>query len=170
MRDQVGRIVAREHSAKLNIGIIDETSFVKKGTKTPGVQRQHCGAVGKHENCIVTVHLSFASKDFHCLLDGDLFLPESWSNDRQRCREAKIPDDTVYRPKTEIALELYQRAVDNGLCFDWLTFDEWYTSKPALLDVFQSKNQKYIGDKPLFNFITNLFKNLPRGTIMEIER
>jgi len=146
MRDQVAQIVASEHCGKLNIGIIDETSFVKKGDKTPGVQRQHCGAVGKHENCIVTVHLSFASKDFHCLLDGDLFLPESWSNDRERCRKAKIPDDMVYRPKTEIALELYQRALGNGLCFDWLTFDEWYASKPAFLDVLQSKKQKYVGE------------------------
>ena len=84
MRDQLERIVASEHSGPMNIGIIDETSFVKKGNRTPGVQRQHCGAVGKQENCIVTVHLSFASDDFHCLLDGDLFLPESWSDDRER--------------------------------------------------------------------------------------
>lgn len=146
MRNQVGRIIASEHSGAMNIGIIDETSFVKKGDKTPGVQRQHCGAVGKHENCIVTVHLSFASNDFHCLLDGELFLPESWSDDRDRCREAKIPDEIVYRPKTEIALELYQRALGNGLRFDWLTFDEWYTSKPAFLDVLQNENQKYIGE------------------------
>lgn len=146
MRDQLGRIVANEHSGPMNIGIIDETSFVKKGNKTPGVQRQHCGAVGKHENCIVTVHLSFASNDFHCLLDGDLFLPESWSSDRERCREAKIPDDVIYRPKTEIALELCQRAQGNGLRFEWLTFDEWYASKPAFLDVLQSQNQKYIGE------------------------
>jgi SRSO17 transposase len=146
MRDQVAKIIAAEHSGAMNIGIIDETSFVKKGTKTPGVQRQHCGAVGKHENCNVTVHLSFASKDFHCLVDGDLFLPESWSNDRERCRAAKIPDDIVYRPKSEIALELYERALGNGLHFDWLTFDEWYTSKPAFLDALQHNNQKYIGE------------------------
>ena len=122
MQDQLAQVVAREHTGDLNIGIIDETSFVKKGDKTPGVQRQHCGAIGKHENCIVTVHLSFASQDFHCLLDGELFLPESWSNDRQRCRQAKIPDDMVYRPKTEIALEQYERALENGIRFDWLTF------------------------------------------------
>ena len=146
MRDQVAKIIAAEHSGAMNIGIIDETSFVKKGTKTPGVQRQHCGAVGKHENCNVTVHLSFASRDFHCLVDGDLFLPESWSNDRERCRAAKIPDDVVYRPKSEIALELYERASGNGLHFDWLTFDEWYTSKPAFLDALQRNNQKYIGE------------------------
>lgn len=146
MRDQIAKIVAGEHSGNLNIGIIDETSFVKKGDKTPGAQRQHCGAIGKHENCIVTVHLSFASNDFHCLLDGELFLPESWSNDRERCREAKIPDDMIYRPKTEIALEQYERALTNGVGFDWLTFDEWYASKPAFLDVLQGKNQKYVGE------------------------
>jgi SRSO17 transposase len=146
MRDQLVRVVASEHSDQWNIGIIDETSFVKKGDKTPGVQRQHCGAIGKHENCIVTVHLSFSSKDFHCLLDGELFLPESWSNDRQRCRQSKIPDDMLYRPKTEIALEQYERALKNGIRFDWLTFDEWYASKPAFLDVLQNKNQKYIGE------------------------
>ncbi len=146
MRDQIAKIVASDHSRSFNIGIIDETSFVKKGDKTPGVQRQHCGAIGKHENCIVTVHLSFASADFHCLLDGDLFLPESWSNDRERCRQAKIPEEMIYRPKTEIALEQYERAIDNGVAFDWLTFDEWYASKPAFLDVLLSKNQKYIGE------------------------
>jgi SRSO17 transposase len=146
MREQVAKIVASEHSGNFNIGIIDETSFVKKGDRTPGVQRQHCGAVGKHENCIVTVHLSFACHDFHCLLDGELFLPESWSDDRERCRQAKIPDDMFYRPKTEIALEQYERALDNGVRFDWLTFDEWYASKPAFLDALDSKNQKYIGE------------------------
>ena len=87
MREQVAKIVASEHSGNFNIGLIDETSFVKKGDRTPGVQRQHCGAVGKHENCNVTVHLSFASGDFHCLLDGNLFLPESWSNDRVVAQE-----------------------------------------------------------------------------------
>lgn len=80
------------------------------------------------------------------MLDGELFLPESWSNDRERCRQAKIPDEIAHRPKTQIALELYERALTNGVSFDWITFDEWYTSKPAFLDILQSKNQKYIGE------------------------
>ena len=146
MRDQLQRIVATEHGGRYIIGIIDETSFVKKGDKTPGVQRQHCGAVGKQENCIVTVHLSYACEDFHCLLDEELFLPESWSNDRARCREARIPDDMVYRPKTEIALEQYDRAIKNGLSFDWLTFDEWYGAKPAFLRALNKRNQKFVAE------------------------
>jgi SRSO17 transposase len=50
--------------------------------------------------------LGYASGDFHCLLDGELFLPKSWADDRERCREAGIPETMIYRPKWEIALEL----------------------------------------------------------------
>ena len=128
------------------VGIIDETATPKKGTKTPGVQRQHCGAVGKKDNCIVTVHLGYAADDFHTLLDGELFLPESWSGDRPRCRAAGIPDAMVYRPKTEIALELYDRAVAHGVHFAWLTFDEWYGTKPAFLRSIDARGQKFVGE------------------------
>lgn len=146
MRDRLQQIVARDHQGEHSIGLIDETSFAKKGEKTPGVQRQHCGAVGKQENCIVTVHLGYAREDFHCLLDGDLFLPESWSADRDRCREAGVPDEVVYRPKSDIALELHARAEQNGVHFEWLTFDEWYGSKPEFLRKLDGRQQKYVGE------------------------
>jgi len=91
------------------------------------VQRQHCGAVGKLENCVVSVHLGYATPDFYTLVDGELYLPEeTWHEDRQRCREAGIGEDIVYRPKWQMALEQYHRAVGNGLRFAWLTFDEGY--------------------------------------------
>jgi SRSO17 transposase len=146
MRDRLHEIVVRDHAGPHSIGIIDETSFVKKGDKTPGVQRQHCGAVGKQENCIVTVHLGYAVDDFHCLLDGDLFLPESWSHDRARCLEARIPDEVVYRPKSEIALELYDRATANGVTFEWMTFDEWYGVKPQFLRALDQRGQQFVGE------------------------
>ena len=130
-RDRLQDIVATEHAHPHSVGIIDETSFVKQGKKTPGVQRQYLGTVGKKQNGIVTVHLAYAADDFHCLLDGELFLPESWAADPARCQEAKIPAGMTYRPKTEIALELYDRARANGIHFAWLTFDEWYGGKPA---------------------------------------
>jgi SRSO17 transposase len=146
MRERLQRIVAMEHAGSHTIGIIDETSFAKKGDKTPGVQRQYCGSVGKQENCVVTVHLSFACDDFHCLLDEELFLPKSWSDDRERCREAGIPDEVVYRPKSAIALEEYDRAVSNGVQFDWLTFDAWYGAKPAFLSALIRRNQKFVAE------------------------
>jgi SRSO17 transposase len=146
LRQRLQTKVATEHASPRSIGIIDETSDTKKGTKTPGVQRQHCGAVGKQDNCIVTVHLGYAADDFHCLVDGELFLPESWSDDRERCKEAGIPDTMAYRPKTEIALELYDRAVANGIHFEWLTFDEWYGVKAQFLRAFDERKQKFIGE------------------------
>ena len=148
MRDRVQEIVRDEHGGPHAIGIIDETSFVKQGDKTPGVQRQWCGTVGKKENCMVTVHLGYARDDFHCLLDGELFLPESWSGDRKRCQEAGIPDIMTYRPKWQIALELYDRAVGNEVIFEWLTFDEGYGGKPDFLRGLSARGQRFVGEVP----------------------
>ncbi len=146
MRQRFQQIVATEHASPRTVGIIDETSDAKKGVKTPGVQRQYCGAEGKHDNCIVTVHLGMAVDDFHCLLDGELFLPEAWSNDRERCREAGIPATMVYRSKSDIALELYERARANGITFAYLTFDEWYGSKPEFLRALDRREQRYVAE------------------------
>jgi SRSO17 transposase len=148
LRDDLQGIVRDEHAGPNSLGIFDETSDVKKGDKTPGVQRQWCGAAGKKENCIVTVHLAYAREGFHCLLDGELYLPKSWSGDRDRCREAGIPDEMVYRPKWGIALELYDHAVKNGLHFDWLTFDEGYGGKPELLRELSARSQLFVAEVP----------------------
>jgi SRSO17 transposase len=147
-RDRLQQIVAEEHAHPHSVGVIDETSFVKQGNKTPGVQRQYLGTVGKQENGIVSVHLAYAADDFHCLLDGELFLPESWARDAARCREAKIPETMTYRPKTEIALELYDRARANGIRFAWLTFDEWYGGKPAFLQAMEGRQQRFVAEVP----------------------
>ena len=115
------------------VGLIDETSAVKQGTKTPGVQRQYLGCVGKVDNGIVTVHLGACKGRYKALLDGDLYLPQSWSDDRPRCREAGIPDTVVYRPKWQIALEEIDRATTNGVPLDGLTFDEEYGKRPGFV-------------------------------------
>jgi SRSO17 transposase len=130
------------------VGIVDETSVVKKGTKTPGVQRQWCGAMGKKENCIVTVHLGVARGAFQTLVDAELFLPKSWSDDRERCREADIPDELEYRPKWKIALRQVLRAGAAGLDLQWLTFDEGYGSKPGFLDGLDALGMSYVGEVP----------------------
>lgn len=110
------------------------------------MQRQYLGCCGKQDNGIVTVHLAYAADDFHCLLDGELFLPESWSEDRERCRAAGIPEEMAYRPKTEIALELYDRARAGGVNFTWLTFDEWYGAKPAFLQALDQREQPFVAE------------------------
>src|SRR6476659_3874709 len=92
------------------VGILDETSAVKKGAKTPGVQRQYLGCAGKVANGIVTVHLAVTRGRFKALLDSAPYLPASWDADRDRCRAADIPDDLGYRPKWRIGLDLVARA------------------------------------------------------------
>jgi SRSO17 transposase len=75
------------------VGILDETSCRKWGDETPGVQRQYLGCVGKVDNGIVTVQVGVAKGRFQALLDADLYLPKAWNADRQRCRDAGIPDE-----------------------------------------------------------------------------
>jgi SRSO17 transposase len=148
MRDTLQHHIACHHPHPCSIGIFDETGHEKKGDKTPGVQRQWCGHTGKTDNCVVTVHLNYTADTFHCLLDGELFLPEAWSNDRKRCRQASIPDEMVYRPKWQIALELRSRAVGNGVRFEWMGFDEGYGKVPEFLFALDDCGQRYVGEIP----------------------
>lgn len=149
MRQRMQEEVANRYSDPDAVGIIDETSYPKKGDKTPGVKRQHCGAVGKRDNCTVTVHLAYAApRGLRVLLDGELFLPEDWSEDRERCREAGIPDDMIYRPKWKIALELRDRAAANGVQFPWLTFDEGYGRIPEFHQELDRRGQRYVAEVP----------------------
>ena len=147
LRSRLQQYVARRHTHPHSVGVIDETSFPKKGDKTACVQRQHCGAVGKLENCVVSVHLGYATPDFYTLLDGELYLPEkTWNRDRQRCRRAGIGEDVVHRPKWQIALEQYHRAVGNGLRFAWLTFDEEYGRNQHFLRELDYLGQNYVAE------------------------
>jgi SRSO17 transposase len=130
------------------VAVLDETSALKQGTKTPGVRRQYLGCVGKVANGIVTVHLAVARGVFKALLDGELFLPQSWDADRPRCAAADIPDSVRYRPKWRIGLELLARAEVNGWQFDWLTFDEGYGGKPAFLRKLDGAGVRFVGEVP----------------------
>ncbi len=95
--------------------VVDETGFVKKGTKSAGVQRQYTGTVGKKENCQVGVFLAYASGRGAALVDRELYLPESWTSDRARCREAAIPDTVEFQTKPQLARAMLERALDAGL-------------------------------------------------------
>lgn len=128
--EAVGRrlrsLAMRDHADDNAVAVVDESAFEKCGPKTAGVQRQYNGRLGKIANSVVTVNLGYAASSFRCLLDSDLYLPQSWAEDRERCRQAHIPDDVVYRPKHQIALDLLNRSVEEGVHFRWLTADEAY--------------------------------------------
>jgi SRSO17 transposase len=124
---RVREIVMDRHADPEAVGVVDETSFAKKGEHTAGVQHQYCGETGKIDNCVVTVHLAHAAKDFAAIVDGDLFLPpKTWAYDYERRRKAGIPDEVKYRPKWRIALDLMKRSIADGLRMKWLTADEEY--------------------------------------------
>jgi SRSO17 transposase len=130
------------------VGLVDETSAVKQGTKTPGVQRQYLGCVGKVQNGIVTVHLGVCKGPFKTLIDADLYLPAQWDADRTRCQQAGIPDTVVYRPKWQIALEQLDRAKANGIKLDWLTFDEEYGKRPGFVAGLDQRGLRFVGEVP----------------------
>lgn len=130
------------------VGLVDETATVKKGRLTPGVHRQWCGERGKKENCLVTVHTGVVRGRYHTLLDADLFLPEAWDLDRDRCRAAGIPDAVHYRPKWQLAARQLLRLQANGVHLDWVTFDEGYGSKPDFLLELDRQQLRYVGEVP----------------------
>src|SRR5260370_11285291 len=82
------------------------------------------------------------------MLDSDLFLPEGWDQDRERCRRAGIPDDIVYRPKYEIALAELDRARANGVHFGWISADIWYSEKPKFLAGLEQRQYRYVVEIP----------------------
>ena len=134
------------------VGVIDETSCQKWGEHTPGVQRQYLGCLGKVDNGIVTVHVGVAKDRFQAILDADLYLPESWDKDRERCRAAGIPDDVRYRSKWRIALDQLIRLNSNGVTFDWLVFDEGYGAAVPFLSILNLVDQRFVAEVPV-NFI-----------------
>jgi len=95
--------------------IIDDTGFLKQGKHSVGVQRQYTGSAGKTTNCQIGVSLTVATRTEQVPIDFALYLPETWTEDRARRREARIPDDIQFATKPQLALRLLQRAVDNGV-------------------------------------------------------
>jgi len=143
-------LVVDKHHSDEAIGVIDGSGHAKQGDKTPGVQRQWCGETGKIDNCVVGQHLLYTDNQtknpFSCVIASDLYLPKCWDDDRERCREAGIPDEVVYRPKWQIALDQVTDAVGHGVRFSWLTFDEEYGSIPGFWFGLDRLGQRGIGE------------------------
>jgi SRSO17 transposase len=149
MRRQVRSIVIRDHSDPNAVGVIDETSYAKKGGKTVGVKRQHCGCTGKIDNCVQTVHLSYVAPDFSAIVDSDVFLPEDWAADPVRRKEAGVPDSVVFRKKWEIALDLLARTLADGVRLRWITADEFYGRVTDFLKAIEARSLLYVVEIPL---------------------
>jgi SRSO17 transposase len=123
--------------------VIDETGFLKKGKKSVGVQRQYSGTAGRIENCQIGVFLTYASQGEHTLLDREVYLPKSWTQDPERCREAHVPEEVVFATKPELAARMLWRTLDAGLAARWVTGDTVYGSHRPLRAGLEARKQAY---------------------------
>jgi SRSO17 transposase len=126
VRDDLRDYVVEHLGECEGVLIVDDTGFLKKGTRSAGVQRQYSGTAGRTENCQIGTFLAYASQRGHALIDRELYLPESWTGDRDRCRAAGIPDEVEFATKPRQAMAMLARAFDAGVPFGWVTADEAY--------------------------------------------
>jgi SRSO17 transposase len=126
VRDDVRDFVVESIGDKNAVLIGDDTGFLKKGTRSAGVQRQYSGTAGRTENSQIGTFLAYASRRGRALIDRELYLPKSWTDDRERCRAAGIPDEVPFATKIEHFQAMLQRALDAKVPFAWVTADEAY--------------------------------------------
>src|SRR5207237_10763911 len=123
--------------------VVDETGFLKKGKKSVGVARQYSGTAGRRENCQMGVFLSYASAKGHAFIDRALYLPEEWTQDRVRCREAGVPESVHFATKGELAQQMLERALAAGVKTDWVVADTVYGYE-EMRDWLERRHQKYV--------------------------
>jgi len=99
----------------VEVWIVDDTGFLKQGKHSVGVQRQYTGSAGKVANCQLGVSLSIATRTEHLPIDFELYLPDSWANDPARRLEARIPEELGFQTKPQLALQMIERAVKDGV-------------------------------------------------------
>jgi SRSO17 transposase len=130
----------------VEVSIIDDTSHLKKGTHSVGVARQYAGCVGKVANCQVTPSLVLATPYAHLPVDIQLYLPQSWTDDPERRKEARIPDDIQFRTKPQLALDMLDSAQRRNLPLGVVTADTSYgNSQPFRLGVRARQKHYLVG-------------------------
>ena len=139
------RFLGSRLSSPDSVFIFDETAAAKQGKHSVGVARQYSGTLGKVGSCQVGVFLAYASPLGHALLDGELYLPQQWIADPQRCQAAGVPADTKMRTKGDLAWALLERARQSGQWAGrWVTGDAVYGSDPALRDAVDQAQLYYV--------------------------
>jgi SRSO17 transposase len=140
VRDGVRDYVIERLGAPEAVLTGDETGFLKKGVKPAGVQRQYFGTAGRTENCQIGVFQAYTSHQGHALIDRELYVPESWTSDRERCRAAGIPDEVEFATKARQMIALLTRALAAGVPFAWFTADEVYGQAGYLRDWLEDQD------------------------------
>jgi SRSO17 transposase len=144
VRDDLRGYVVAQLSDADAVLVLDETGFVKKGTKSVGVQRQYSGTAGRIENCQIGVFLGYASRHGHALIDRALYLPEVWANDPARRRAAGVPETTVFATKPLLGRQMLTSAFAADVPCRWVTGDSVYGADYALRRSIERNGRGYV--------------------------
>jgi SRSO17 transposase len=144
VRDELQTFVLERFGDADGIGVVDETGFLKKGTKSVGVKRQYCGTTGKVENCQVGVFLTYRTHQGHTFLDRRLYLPQEWCEDWERRREARVPDEVIFETKPRLAIEMLERAWARDVPMKWVAADEIYGDDTQFRDRVARAGKQYV--------------------------
>lgn len=144
VRDDLRTYVVEHLGDPSAVLVLDETGFLKKGDKSVGVQRQYSGTAGRVENCQIGVFLAYASQNGRTFLDREIYLPREWCQDRERRREAGVPDDVAFATKPQLAQRMLSRARDAGVPAAWVTGDSVYGQDRRLRIWLEEQEQPFV--------------------------
>jgi hypothetical protein len=146
VRDDLRGYVLDRLGDPAGVVVADETSSLKKGTCSAGVQRQYSGTAGRIENCQLGVFLTYVSPRGRALIDRELYLPKSWTDDRQRCAEAGIGHGVDFATKPKLAQRMLERllAEHGPQAVPWFTADEAYGDNPGLRAWLDEQDINYV--------------------------
>jgi SRSO17 transposase len=144
VRDELRSYVMQHLGDFTGVLVLDETGFLKKGEHSAGVARQYSGTAGKVENCQIGVFLSYASSLGHALVDRELYLPNVWTDDAERCRQAGIPTDRPFATKPQLAQQMLARAFAAGVPATWVTGDSVYGDNRPWRQWLEAQPQAYV--------------------------
>ncbi|MEW2060400.1 IS701 family transposase [Streptomyces sp. NPDC007002] len=152
IRDDLQEYVAHELGEADGVLIVDDTGFIKKGTTSAGVQRQYSGTVGRTENCQFGVLAAYATTRGRALVDRELYLPKSWTEERERCRTAKVPDEWDFATKGELTRHMVVRALASLLSIAWVTADSAYGQDNRFRRLLEQSGVRYVLAVPKSHF------------------
>jgi SRSO17 transposase len=171
VRDDLRSYVVERLGDPQAVLIVDETGFLKKGTKSVGVKRQYSGTAGRVENCQVGVFLAYRSLHGHALIDRALYLPREWADDTSRRAEAKVPDSVNFATKQALARDMLARALAAKVPVAWITADEVYGSDYTFRRFCEDNRLNYVvAISAATHLVVGLKRQAVRKYLAEIPR
>ena len=166
VRDELIAYVAQHLGDTNGVLVVDETGFLKKGTKSVGVARQYSGTAGRTENCQIGVFLGYTTPKGRALLDRQLYLPKEWAEDEDRLKEAGVPNTIEFATKLVLARQMIDRALAAGVAAKWVTADSVYGCDHHFRTALERHGLGYVvGVRSDFSFVSGL-REMPVDAVL----